>query len=179
MRMNPALAEGRTAVITGAANGIGLAAAKAFARLGMKVCLADLPGERLQNAEAEVVREAEGWAERVRAIPTDVSRLEDVQRLREAAYAAFGEVAVLMNNAGTGGGGGPWEHYDRWRRLMEVNLWGMIIWCADVHTSDDRAGHAWRYRQHGLEARHHDAAWRHGLQREQGRGEGADGSRGA
>jgi NAD(P)-dependent dehydrogenase (short-subunit alcohol dehydrogenase family) len=77
MRMNLALAEGRTAVITGAANGIGLAAAKAFARLGMKVCLADLPGERLQNAEAEVVREAEGWAERVRAIPTDVSRLED------------------------------------------------------------------------------------------------------
>jgi NAD(P)-dependent dehydrogenase (short-subunit alcohol dehydrogenase family) len=126
MRMHPALAEGRTAVITGAASGIGLAAAKAFARLGMKVCLADLPGERLQNAEAEVVREAEGWAERVRAIPTDVSRLEDVQRLREAAYAAFGEVAVLMNNAGIGGGGGPWEHYDRWRRLMEVNLWGMI-----------------------------------------------------
>lgn len=82
MRMHPALAEGRTAVITGAASGIGLAAAKAFARLGMKVCLADLPGERLQNAEAEVVREAEGWAERVRAIPTDVSRLEDVQRLR-------------------------------------------------------------------------------------------------
>jgi NAD(P)-dependent dehydrogenase (short-subunit alcohol dehydrogenase family) len=51
---------------------------------------------------------------------------EQVQALRDAAYTTFGEVAVLMNNAGTAPGGGPWEHIDRWRRALEVNLWGVI-----------------------------------------------------
>ncbi len=57
----------------------------------------------------------------------DVSRLEDMIRLREEAYEAFGDVAVVMNNAGIGGGlGKPWESYDRWRQVLEVNLWGVI-----------------------------------------------------
>jgi NAD(P)-dependent dehydrogenase (short-subunit alcohol dehydrogenase family) len=123
--MHPALSEGRTAVITGAASGIGLAAAKAFARLGMKVCLADLPGERLDRAAAEVAR-AGGRDDVVRAIPTDVSQLEGVRRLKDEVYATFGEVALVMNNAAVRGGGGPWENYDGWRRLIEVNLWGVI-----------------------------------------------------
>jgi NAD(P)-dependent dehydrogenase (short-subunit alcohol dehydrogenase family) len=124
--MHPALTEGRVAVVTGAASGIGLAAVKAFARLGMKVCLVDLPGEKLDRAAREVVRDAEGRPERVRAIPTDVSKLEEVRRLKEEAYAAFGEVALVMNNAAVRGGGGPWQNYDAWRRLIEVNLWGVI-----------------------------------------------------
>jgi NAD(P)-dependent dehydrogenase (short-subunit alcohol dehydrogenase family) len=123
--MHPALSEGHTAVITGAASGIGLAAANAFAKLGMRVCLADLPGEKLNRAAVEVAG-AGGHAESARAIPTDVSQLEDVRRLKDEAYAAFGEVALVMNNAGIGGGGGPWENYDRWRNLIEVNLWGVI-----------------------------------------------------
>ena len=62
----------------------------------------------------------------VLTVPTDVSRLDSVQALRDAVYARFGEVAVLMNNAGTAPGGGPYEHIDRWRKVLEVNLWGVI-----------------------------------------------------
>jgi NAD(P)-dependent dehydrogenase (short-subunit alcohol dehydrogenase family) len=125
MTNHPALRTGRAAVITGAASGIGLAAAKRLASLGMKVCLADL-GEALERAAAAVGSSARHGAADVRAVPTDVSRMDEVQRLKDAAYREFGDVAVLMNNAGIGDGAGPWEKYERWRRLLEVNLWGVI-----------------------------------------------------
>lgn len=123
MAQHPAFVEGRVAVVTGGASGIGLAAARRFAGFGMKVCLADLSGAALDDAAAQVARA--GGADAVRAVPTDVSRMDEVQRLKEAAFA-FGEVAVLMNNAGVGNGGGPWDNYERWRRLIDVNLWGVI-----------------------------------------------------
>src|SRR5262245_55397657 len=126
MKNHPALKPGRTAVITGAASGIGLAVAKRLASLGMKLCLADLPGEALERAAAEVARAAERGAASVRAVPTDVSRQDEVQRLKDTAYREFGEVARLMNNAAVGDGGGPWENYERWQRLLAVNLWGVI-----------------------------------------------------
>ncbi|HUB15273.1 MAG TPA: SDR family NAD(P)-dependent oxidoreductase [Acetobacteraceae bacterium] len=117
---HPALQAGRVAVITGGASGIGLAAARRFASLGMKLCLADLRQDALDKATAELSGAT------VISVPTDVSRMADVEHLKQRAYAEFGEVAVLMNNAGTSPGGGPWDHYDRWQRVLGVNLWGVI-----------------------------------------------------
>ncbi len=94
--------------------------------MGLKVCLADLSAEALQRAADAVAAAAPSGAAAVLAVPTDVSRLDAVQALKQAVYDSFGEVAVLMNNAGTAPGGGPWEHIDRWRRVLEVNLWGVI-----------------------------------------------------
>ena len=125
MDNHPAIAAGRVAVVTGAASGIGRAAARRFATLGMHVCLADLPGEGLDRAAAEAADAAGGKAQ-LRAVVCDVSRFEDVERLREEAYGTFSEVSLLMNNAGIGNGAGPWEKIDRWRRILEVNLWGII-----------------------------------------------------
>jgi NAD(P)-dependent dehydrogenase (short-subunit alcohol dehydrogenase family) len=119
---HPALTAGRVAVITGGASGIGLAAAQRFVALGMKVCIADLKAAALDAAVAAIAAPPD----RLLAVPTDVSQIADVQRLKDKVYARFGEVAVLMNNAGTSPGGGPWEHYDRWRRVLDVNLWGVI-----------------------------------------------------
>lgn len=123
---HPAIAPGRVAVITGGASGIGLAAARKFASAGMKIVLADLKGDALEQAAAAVAEVAKGGKADVRAVATDVAVMEEVQRLKQAAYQSFGEVAVLMNNAGIGDGGGPFENYERWQRVLAVNLWGVI-----------------------------------------------------
>jgi NAD(P)-dependent dehydrogenase (short-subunit alcohol dehydrogenase family) len=108
-------------VITGAADGIGLASARRYLALGMTVVLADILADKL--ASAATALEA---GDRVLAVPTDVSDPAAVLALRDQAMARFGAVHVLMNNAGMGGGGSALERPDRWRRLLEVNLFGVI-----------------------------------------------------
>ena len=88
----------------------------------MKVCLADLRrgAGRAPAVDASTAKDV------LLTVATDVSRLESVQALKDRVYATFGEVAVLMNNAGTAPGGGPYDHVDRWRKVLDVNLWGVI-----------------------------------------------------
>ncbi len=119
----PPLTDGGAVVITGGASGIGFAAARRFARLGLPVAIADLPGERLLAAET-AIKDAGG---RVIAVAADVARAADLERLRDEVLGKFGRVGVLMLNAGIGlNPGGSWKNLEGWRTLMGVNLWGVI-----------------------------------------------------
>lgn len=123
--IHTALAPGGVAVITGAASGIGRAAALRFAGGGMKVVLADLPGEALTSAQADAA-EAAGDPKAVLAVPTDVASFANLEHLRDVTEAAFGTPAVLMNNAGMGlNPGGAAKDLAAWKRLIDVNFWGV------------------------------------------------------
>jgi len=112
------------AVVTGAASGIGRAMAERFAAAGMKVVLADVEEPALVEATRALV--ARGAA--ALAVRTDVSRAADVEALADAAYARFGGVHVLCNNAGVAGDGATtWEQsLDTWQWVLAVNLWGVV-----------------------------------------------------
>ncbi|MEH6567649.1 MAG: SDR family NAD(P)-dependent oxidoreductase [Halioglobus sp.] len=113
----------KTAVVTGAASGIGLELAMIFAEQGMNVVLADIENKKLEEALLEV--RAAGAA--AIAVVTDVGDSESVKALLNAALENFGEVHVLCNNAGVYTGGMLWEHTeDDYEWLIRVNQWGII-----------------------------------------------------
>jgi NAD(P)-dependent dehydrogenase (short-subunit alcohol dehydrogenase family) len=115
--------EGRAAVVTGAASGIGLAVTEAFVAEGMRVTMADVVVESLQ---ANADRLTEIGAE-VQAVVTDVRDPDAVERLAQAAVDRFGHLHVAVNNAGIVNGGNSWElPLDEWHRVIDVNLWGVI-----------------------------------------------------
>jgi NAD(P)-dependent dehydrogenase (short-subunit alcohol dehydrogenase family) len=113
--------DGKVAVVTGAASGIGLGLATRFGREGMKVVLADVEREPLDRAAAALSEEL--GADRVLAVPTDVRREEAVDALAAATFDRFGTAHVVCNNAGVGVGGLAWTvPADRWRWIVDVNL---------------------------------------------------------
>lgn len=113
-----AVAPGNLAVVTGAAGGIGLAAARAFADAGMRVVLVDRSGDALADAAAAI--------DRAVALPADVSDRARMTELARTVAARHGPVSVLMNNAGIGGGGDVFSNPDAWDAVLGVNLFGVI-----------------------------------------------------
>jgi len=123
---HPVIAPDHVAVITGGASGIGFAAAERFARLGMKVCIADIGGDRLHDAETRLSSAAPGGAASIMAVATDVSDAGSVAELDAAVRNRFGGTDVLMNNAGIQPGSKMFGQLDNWQRILSVNLWGII-----------------------------------------------------
>ena len=123
---HPALAKGAVAVITGGASGIGLAAAKRFAGLGLRICIADRDADRIAHAVEEIARLSASGAQDVFGLETDVSAIDDVRRLHSAVVERFGGTDVLMNNAGVQPGSAMFGPAENWTRVLGVNLCGPI-----------------------------------------------------
>ena len=126
---HPVLTPGGVAVITGGASGIGLAAAKKLAGLGMRVCIADIGVERLARARKEIVTAANIPGADVMAVEADVSRIADLINLEKAVGEHFGGTDLLMNNAGIQPGSAMFGPAENWERVFAVNLWGVIHGC--------------------------------------------------
>lgn len=119
---------GRTAVVTGATRGLGRAFARALAEAGADIVVVGRDG----TAAAEVAREIDGLGRRAHIVLADITRREEVERLRDAALDAFEGVDVLVNNAGDCIHRPALEVTDaEWRRVMDVNL--DAVWtCSQV-----------------------------------------------
>ncbi|EIW52378.1 NAD-P-binding protein [Trametes versicolor FP-101664 SS1] len=123
--VHPVIHSGRVAVITGAGSGIGRAAAIELAKIGLKLAIADVDEAGLRATAAEVEKIV--GEVNVLSVPTDVSKLEQVERLRDKVYEAWGEVGVLMNNAAVGEPKGTsWSGIDNWHKMFDVNLFGVL-----------------------------------------------------
>ena len=112
---HPVLVPGAVAVVTGGASGIGLAAAQAFARLGLHVFVADRPGGALDRLPAGLIGHA-----------TDVRHAGELEALQRAVLDRFGRVDVLMNNAAVQPGSEMFGPASTWSRVLDTNLWGVI-----------------------------------------------------
>jgi NAD(P)-dependent dehydrogenase (short-subunit alcohol dehydrogenase family) len=117
------LTEGKVAVVTGAASGIGLALSQRFARSGMQVVMADIEEQRLEQAVSSV----SALGGNAVAVPTDTSDESSVQALAATTMERFGAVHVLCNNAGVAAKADPWfGPLSAWEWVIGVNLWGVI-----------------------------------------------------
>ena len=116
---------GKVAVVTGGVGGIGRAIVERFGDEGMKVVVADVVPDRLDQTVGELRDQGRDLI----GVVTDVTSLESVEALRDATLDAFGAVHVVCNNAGIGSGseGNFWEHHvNDWRWSLDVNVMGVI-----------------------------------------------------
>jgi len=117
---------GKVAVVTGGGGGIGRALGERFLAEDMSVVLSDIDEPLLSATVAELT---ERYGDRVIGVPSDVSQLDSVERLRDAACEAFGTVHLVCNNAAipSGSDGALWEHHvNDWRWALDVNVLGVI-----------------------------------------------------
>lgn len=117
----------KTAVITGAASGIGLAAAERFLKAGMKVVMADIDADSIDKQVSRLKSEGHPVNGKV----TDVTSESSVRELAEFTQSKFGNIHTLFNNAGIGGGAADdkslWEaSISDWKWVLDINVWGVI-----------------------------------------------------
>ena len=118
---HPVLSARNVAVITGGASGIGFAAAKKFLASGMRVAIADLPGEQLAKAEAEL-----GGMGVAMAVPTDVSDPSSLKHLEATVLDQLGPIDLLMNNAAVAPGSDVFGPAANWAKVIDTNLMGVV-----------------------------------------------------
>jgi NAD(P)-dependent dehydrogenase (short-subunit alcohol dehydrogenase family) len=125
--------EGRTAIITGANQGLGLEIARAFLREGASILICARERARLENARDHLLGFAKN-EQRVIAEVANVAQEKDVERIVERAVAELGSVQILVNNAGIYGPKGTIDEVDwaEWVRAIEVNLFGSVLMCRHV-----------------------------------------------
>jgi NAD(P)-dependent dehydrogenase (short-subunit alcohol dehydrogenase family) len=115
--------QGKVAVVTGGASGLGRAMAQRFAREGMRIVLADVQQDALDRTVADFTRE--GYS--AIGVRCDVSKAAEVDALRDATLERFGKVHVVCNNAGVAPGGLAWEStIADWEWCLGVNVHGVI-----------------------------------------------------
>ena len=113
----------QTVFITGGGSGVGLGIAKAFAKEGANIVIADIQTDRLQDAEQQLRK----LTDAVLAIEVDTTDMAALKLAAAQIEATFSPVSVLCNNAGIGGGGKVLEtQEEKWWRVTEVNLWGPL-----------------------------------------------------
>ncbi len=114
--MSEIFTAGRSAVIFGAANGIGAAAVALCRAAGMRVAAVDRDADLLAQLAGDGVE----------SHTLDVGDFAAMQRLRDDVVAHHDDIALVMNNAGHGAGGGSFDGYDKWRRVFDTNMWGVV-----------------------------------------------------
>jgi 2-dehydro-3-deoxy-L-rhamnonate dehydrogenase (NAD+) len=131
--------EGRVALVTGGAEGIGLAIARRLASAGARTAIADLNGETLKEAVAGL----NGEGLDVMGFPADVSAPAAVRDLVQAVKAHWGHVEILVNNAGITGGSTEVRDFDPevWDQVFAVNAKGVFLCCQAVLKDMEAAGH--------------------------------------